>query len=120
MRTREQRWIVEWPSSAHGIRELHVCHIARYAAVAVSYFLPFLLLLVLLVLSFVVVLGLRLTVDCFTNRPVIALRPRLPPLDFDGTSAPFIACSHDAMTKLPSQPGINCPCPRLGPSAVTG
>lgn len=93
------------------------CHIARCGAVAVSYFLPFLLLLVL---SFVVVLGLLLTVDCFTNRPVIALRPRLPPLDFDGTSAPFIACSHDAMTKLPLQPRNTCPCPRLGPSAVTG
>jgi len=28
--------------------------------------------------SFTVVFGLRLTVDCFTNRPVIADRPRFP------------------------------------------
>lgn len=31
--------------------------------------------------SFTVVSGFRRTVDCFTNRPVIALRPRLPPLE---------------------------------------
>jgi hypothetical protein len=31
-------------------------------------------------LSLTVVLGLDLTVDCFTNRPEIALRPRLTPL----------------------------------------
>lgn len=47
-----------------------------------SYFLP---LLPPFELSFTVVFGFFLTVDCFTNRPVMALRPRLPPLDFDGT-----------------------------------
>lgn len=35
-------------------------------------------LLPLPVLSLVVVFGCRFTVDCFTNRPVTALRPRLP------------------------------------------
>lgn len=34
-----------------------------------------------LVDSLTVALGLRFTVVCLTNRPVIALRPRLPPLD---------------------------------------
>jgi hypothetical protein len=39
-------------------------------------YLPF-----FLVDSFTVPFGLRRTVDCFTKRPVVALRPRLPPLD---------------------------------------
>ena len=38
------------------------------------------------VLSLTVVLGFRLTVDCFTKRPEIALRPRLPLLSFLGIS----------------------------------
>ena len=42
----------------------------------------YLLFLELLLLSLTVVFGLFLTVDCFTNRPLMALRPRLPPLDF--------------------------------------
>ena len=33
-----------------------------------------------LVDSLTVVLGFFLTVDCFTNRPLTALRPRFPPL----------------------------------------
>lgn len=42
--------------------------------------------MLLLVLSLIVVFGLFFTVDCLTKRPVIALRPRCPPLDFDGMS----------------------------------
>jgi hypothetical protein len=41
-----------------------------------------LLFLLGLLLSFTVVFGFFFTVDCFTKRPVMALRPRLPPLDF--------------------------------------
>lgn len=37
-----------------------------------------------LVLSLTVVFGRLLTVDCFTKRPEIALRPRLPLLPFLG------------------------------------
>lgn len=54
-----------------------------------DYFLPCLELLLFLALSLTVVFGFFLTVDCFTNRPLMALRPRLPPLDFEGTLAPF-------------------------------
>lgn len=43
----------------------------------VRYHLPF-----FLVLSLTVVFGLRLTVDCFTKRPLTALRPRWLPDDF--------------------------------------
>jgi len=51
---------------------------------------PFLLLLLLLLLlSLTVVFGFFLTVDCLTKRPVIALRPRCPPLDFDGMPYSF-------------------------------
>lgn len=47
--------------------------------------------------SLTVVDGLRRTVDCFTNRPVIALRPRLPlVLDCLGMRIPFM--SHDRHT----------------------
>lgn len=41
-------------------------------------YLLFFLPLLLPVLSFTVVFGLRLTVDCLTNLPVEALRPRFP------------------------------------------
>lgn len=37
-------------------------------------------------LSLTVVFGFFLTVDCFTKRPEIALRPRLPLLPFVGIS----------------------------------
>jgi hypothetical protein len=50
----------------------------------------------LLVDSLTVVLGLRLTVDCLTNRPLIALLPRFAPLDAMGlTSSPSIPPSAD-------------------------
>jgi len=39
------------------------------------------------VLSFTVVFGCRLTVDCLTNLPVVALRPRFPP-DVDDPRLP--------------------------------
>jgi hypothetical protein len=45
--------------------------------------------------SLTVLPGLRLTVDCFTNRPVTAKRPLLPPelLPLDIDSFPFYPAS---------------------------
>jgi hypothetical protein len=61
-----------------------------------------------LVFSLTVVLGLRLTVDCLTNRPVIALRPRLlpPPLDL----LPVIVSLRCATTVSSGQnsPDVSC------------
>jgi hypothetical protein len=51
----------------------------------------YLLFFARLVLSFTVVFGFFFTVDCFTKRPVIALRPRLPPLDFDAIRLPSLS-----------------------------
>jgi hypothetical protein len=47
------------------------------------------------VLSFTVDLGLFLTVDCLTKRPVIALRPRLPLLDLPGIRTSCHLCYQD-------------------------
>src|SRR5690349_13269320 len=56
--------------------------------------------------SLTVVLGFFLTVDCLTKRPLIALRPRPPPLDLAAMTPP-LTDSHQCITDV-SQPGTGC------------
>lgn len=72
-----------------------------------------------LVLSLTVVFGRLLTVDCFTKRPEIALRPRLPLLPLVGIVITSLTCSSPVsgqafwmsfqVTALPAYGGMTLP-----------
>ena len=75
----------------------HTLRRGRGTGRSAPHFLPFEPLPFLL--SLIVVFGLFLTVDCLTNRPVIALRPRLPPLDLLGMGVSLLVSQGSHATR---------------------